>query len=181
MTEHDYHLIESKAYENVDFYYFSQMVREPWVATSTSDPDSFDDTNYIAYDATVSNGEIVYAVELKGRPRKLTPRMIEGGCMIDDDKIEKLEKFEKAAVVQFFFNDNRTFVWDIDDREDWKYEANFTTPFENGSERKVTKPVWFMPFNEENERDIDISDYEERHKKEIERLTPIYFKNKKKK
>lgn len=178
MTREDYHRIESKAYENVDFYYFQQMVKEPWVATSTSSPDTFDDSNYISHDVTVSNGEKEYVVELKGRKKLLDEKMLQGGCLVDVDKIEELEKFEKAAVVQFFPLNNRTFVWDVSKKDGWKYVSNFTTPFENGSERKIKKDVWFMPFNEENERDIDISDYQERLENEIKRLTPIYLNNK---
>lgn len=154
------------------------MVKEPWVATSTSSPDSFDNTNFISHDVTVSNGEKEYVVELKGRKYALNEKMLQGGCLVDVDKIEELEKFEKAAVVQFFPLSNRTFVWDVSKKDGWKYVKNFTTPFENGSTRKVKKDVYFMPFNEENERHIDISDYEERLNKEIERLTPIYFNNK---
>lgn len=177
MTNKQKHFIEAKAHDNVDFYYFQKLVKPNWTCTQTGDPDRFSDSDFTEYDVTVSNGTTEYYVELKGRKYELNDNILKGGCLIDRDKVEELEKFEKAYVVQFFPRSNRTFIWDVHDKTGWKYQDKITTPFELGSERKIDKDVYFMPFNPENERFIDISDYNELLKNEIDRLTNLFYSN----
>lgn len=173
MTKKEEHFIEAKAYENTDFHYFRQLVKPEWVCTPTSPLDNFDERNFTVYDCTVSNSDRKYVVELKAREYRLTEKLLREGCLIDKDKIDELEKHENAYVVEFFIKENRTFVWDVHDKKGWKVEER-TTPFEQGSSRKVTKEVYLMPFTEVNERDLDISGYKEYFEGEKIRLTNIY-------
>jgi len=174
VTKKQKHFIEAKAHDNVDFHFFKQMVKPNWTCTQTGDPDKFSDGDFSEYDVLVTDGHKEFYVELKGRKYQLNEKLLNEGCLIDRDKVEELEKFGNAYVVQFFPESNRTFVWDIHNKKDWRYQETITTPFELGSERKINKDVYFMPFSPENERYIDISNYNELLGKEIDRLTKNY-------
>lgn len=170
--EKKFDYVRSKAFENVDYHYFVEMIKPNWTVTPSSDLDSFTSNDFISYDATVTNGNEEYIVELKGREMELTEDILQDGCLIDKPKVDALEQYKHAYIIQFFYPSNRTFVWGIHDKRGWKQERRMARA-NNTSQDRVEKDIYLMPFTEENERNIDLSDYQTIFDMEYERLNKI--------
>lgn len=153
-----------KARELTDYYYFTTMMPDDWSVT----PSTY---QFSRYDAIASNGERVIYTELKGRDIPLTDEIKEEGAYIECSKADYLYKFKDAAIVQFFWKSNVTYVWNIKDRDKWEKVYKL---MDNNNEDKedVYKWVYLLPFDEKNARyTVNLTNYHELFVQNYKQLT----------
>lgn len=145
--------LKGEAREITDFHFFQMMLPDEWTATPTTE-------KYAQFDATTTNGKEVVYVELKGRDLLLNEERIKEGAYIDCGKADYLATLPaKAAIVQFFWKNNKTYVWNIAEKDTWKKEKRLLRK-NNETDEKVLKDVYVLPFDDKNARyNVDLTDY----------------------
>jgi len=145
--------LKGEAREITDFHFFQQMLSDGWTATPT-------EGKYTQYDATATNGKDIIYIELKGRDLLLNEYSIAEGAYIDCGKADYLATLpNRAAIVQFFWRNNITYVWSITDKYTWKKEKRLLRK-NNESDEKIMKDVYILPFEKKNARyTVDLTEY----------------------
>lgn len=147
-------LIPEKKYEAreiVDYQYFQQMIPEGW--TSTHSTNKFD-----RWDVTITNGQSVVYVELKGRDYPI--EKLNGEAWIECSKIDYLYKLGRACLVEFFWKSNVTYVWSVKDKFNWRKELKDLP--KNNIDKTEKEPTWvyILPLDEKNARyTVDLTNY----------------------
>lgn len=145
--------LKGEAREITDFHFFQTMLPDEWTATPTTE-------KYAKYDATATNGNECIYVELKGRDLLLNNELIKEGAYIDCGKADFLAALpNRAAIVQFFWKNNTTYVWNIADKDKWKKEKRLLRK-NNETDEKIMKDVYILPFEDKNARyTVDLTEY----------------------
>lgn len=151
-----------KARELIAYEYTLQMLPDGWTATHT-------EGEFDRYDITATNGkEIIY---METKCRDITAESIENeGCIIDEEKVEYMANLAgKKAIIQFFPKSNRTYVWNLNEREKWQ-KKTIRARKNNHSEERVWKTVYYMPMDNDHIRNVDLTEYNQRWEKIITKL-----------
>ena len=139
------------------FSYFLQMLPDGWTATRT--PGEFD-----GFDLWTTNNTETIAVENKVRDKD-ADEVRDGGCLINKEKIDNLiATGGKAAVVQYFWKNNETYVWSISERDTWRTGTIWVKKKNWDDSPYVQREVYYMPMDAKHRRkNVDLRDYQARY------------------
>lgn len=140
-----------KAKEATAEYYVNQIIKDGWTVTHT--PNKYD-----TYDLNITDGNTVFYTETK--IRDINPYdYIDEGALVDVTKIDGLSERGKSLMVEFFPITNEAYVWNVADKRQWKVGER-TTRKTNYTQKTVKKKVYYLPFDDINRRNVDMSDYD---------------------
>lgn len=145
------------ANEQVAFEYTLELLPPEWTAEHTR-------TAYDRWDVTASNGKETIYIETKAR--QITSESIQDeGCLIDESKVDYLASMSgKSAIIQFFPLSNKTYVWNVSERDYWP-KKRLKARKNNVSYEKIWKTVYMMPMDPLHERDLDLTDFDSRYQR----------------
>lgn len=166
MTNSEFGDINREANERVAFGYFSELlaIQSPnWTATHTKGI-------YDRWDVTATDGSRNIAIETKIRHYNVASIKDEG-AIIDISKVDNLKENGEGAVVLFFERSNATYVWNVNESDQWTIGTKITRK-NNYSIGTGIDSVYYLPLDERHHRKNapDLTDYWDRYSAEVEKI-----------